>query len=177
MEFLGHHVTNRPSAHRCAPGGHPAPPQTHYSEGAPGDFGHHQLLSPLRTCGGEDPEASDRHTTQLTVPSTALKWSEEMAAAFAAALCKTVSLAYRQAGSYGGRLSGACGGVSTAAGGPWQPLGLFPKKLESAQTCYSSFDCELWACFSGIRHFRHMLESRRFILFTDHKPMTQAMFR
>jgi hypothetical protein len=55
-----------------------------------------------------------------------------------------------------------------AAGGPWQPLGFFSKKLEPAQTRYSAFDRELWACFSSIRHFRHMLEGRKFILFTDH---------
>jgi hypothetical protein len=42
-----------------------------------------------------------------------------------------------------------------ATSGPWQPLGFFSKKLEPAQTRYSAFDCELWACFSGIRHFRH----------------------
>jgi cleavage and polyadenylation specificity factor subunit 1 len=65
----------------------------------------------------------------------------------------------------------------TAAGGPWQPLGFFSKKLEPAQTRYSAFDCELWACFSGTWHFSHMLEGRRFILFTGHKPLTQALFR
>jgi hypothetical protein len=59
--------------------------------------------------------------------------------------------------------------------GPWQPLGFFSKNLEPAQTRYSAFDRELWACFSGIRHFRHMLEGRQFILFTDHKPLTQAL--
>jgi hypothetical protein len=40
--------------------------------------------------------------------------------------------------------------------------------LELAQTRYAAFDWELMACFSGIRHCRHMLEGRKFILFTDH---------
>jgi hypothetical protein len=31
--------------------------------------------------------------------------------------------------------------------------------------------------FSGIRHFPHVLEGRQFILFTEHKPLTQALFR
>jgi hypothetical protein len=47
---------------------------------------------------------------------------------------------------------------------PWQPLGFFSKKLEAAQQRYSAFDRELWACFAGIRHFRYMLEGRRFAI-------------
>ncbi len=35
-----------------------------------------------------------------------------------------------------------------------QPLGFFSKKLQSAQQKYSAFDRELFACYSGIRHFR-----------------------
>ncbi len=60
---------------------------------------------------------------------------------------------------------------------PWQPLGFYSRKLEPAQTRYSAFDRELWACFSGIRHFRHLLEGRRFTIFTDHKPLTFALRR
>jgi hypothetical protein len=58
---------------------------------------------------------------------------------------------------------------------PWTPLGFFSKKLEAAQVKYSAFDRELWACFSGIRHFRYMLEGWRFAIFTDHKPLTFAL--
>ncbi len=55
---------------------------------------------------------------------------------------------------------------------PWRPLGFFSKKLDGAQVKYSAFDRELLACVSGFRHFRHMLEGRRFTIFTDHKPLT-----
>jgi hypothetical protein len=58
--------------------------------------------------------------------------------------------------------------------GPWQPLGFYSRKLEPAQTRYTAFDRELWACFSGIRH---LLEGRRFTIFTDHKPLTFALRR
>ncbi len=51
----------------------------------------------------------------------------------------------------------------------WQPLGFFSKKLEAAQQKYSAFDRELFACFAGIRHFRYMLDGRRFAIFTDQK--------
>ena len=59
----------------------------------------------------------------------------------------------------------------------WEPLGFFSKNLEPAQTKYSTFDGELLACSLGIRHFRHMLEGRRFTIFTDHKPLTYALSR
>ncbi len=42
---------------------------------------------------------------------------------------------------------------------------------------YSAFDRELLACVSGFRHFRHLLEGRRFTIFTDHKPLTYALQR
>jgi hypothetical protein len=60
---------------------------------------------------------------------------------------------------------------------PWQMLGFFSRKLDSAQVKYSAFDRELLACFQAIRHFRFMLEGRQFTLFTDHKPLTTAIRR
>jgi hypothetical protein len=59
----------------------------------------------------------------------------------------------------------------------WQPLAFFSKKLEPAQTRYSAFDRELLACVMGIRHFRYMLEARRFTIYTDHKPLTFALHK
>jgi hypothetical protein len=60
---------------------------------------------------------------------------------------------------------------------PWQPLGFFSRKLDNTQVKYSAFDRELLACFQAIRHFRFMLEGRRFTLYTDHKPLTTAVRR
>ncbi len=59
----------------------------------------------------------------------------------------------------------------------WQPLGFFSEKLEVAQQKYSAFDRSLFACYAGIRHFRYMLDGRRFAIFTDHKPLTYALAR
>jgi cleavage and polyadenylation specificity factor subunit 1 len=64
-----------------------------------------------------------------------------------------------------------------AAAADWQPLGFFSKKLDPAQAKYSAFDHELYACFAGIRHFRYMLEGQKFTIYTDHKPLTYALFR
>ncbi len=55
----------------------------------------------------------------------------------------------------------------------WQPLAFFSTKLEPAQMRYSAFDRELFACVSGIRHFRYMLEGRP--LHHLHRPQAFAL--
>lgn len=57
----------------------------------------------------------------------------------------------------------------------WEPLAFFSKKLESAETRYSAFDRELLAIYLSIKHFRYYLEGRGFTIFTDHKPLVNAM--
>uniref|UniRef100_A0A5S6Q0E0 RNA-directed DNA polymerase n=1 Tax=Trichuris muris TaxID=70415 RepID=A0A5S6Q0E0_TRIMR len=56
----------------------------------------------------------------------------------------------------------------------WQPLGFFSKKFSPAQQKYSTYDRELTAAYASIKYFRHMVEGRQFILYTDHKPLTFA---
>ncbi len=43
-------------------------------------------------------------------------------------------------------------------GGSWQPLAFYSKQLSGADTRYSTFDMELLAAFSAVRHFRFLLE-------------------
>jgi hypothetical protein len=62
-------------------------------------------------------------------------------------------------------------------GRAWQPLAFFSKKLSPTQATYSTFDRELLAAFSEVRHFRFLLEGRRFRILTDHKPLVAAMSR
>ena len=57
----------------------------------------------------------------------------------------------------------------------WSPLGFFSKKLSPFQEKWSAFDRELWACFSGIRYFRFILEGRSFTIFTDPKPLMYTL--
>jgi len=59
----------------------------------------------------------------------------------------------------------------------WVPLSFFSRKLSETEKKYSAFDRELLAAYLSIRHFRFMLEGREFLLFTDHKPLTSALFR
>ena len=56
-----------------------------------------------------------------------------------------------------------------------QPLSFFSCKLQPAQTRYSTFGRELLAIYLAIKHFRHLLKGREFIIFTDHKPLTYVL--
>jgi len=69
------------------------------------------------------------------------------------------------------------GALQQKVRGSWQPLGFFSRKLNVAETKYSTFDRELLAASQGIRHFRHILEGRDFQLWTDHKPLVTALTR
>jgi cleavage and polyadenylation specificity factor subunit 1 len=55
----------------------------------------------------------------------------------------------------------------------WQPLAFFSRKLSPAEQ-YSAYDRVLMAIYEAVRYFRHMLEARHFVIFTDHKPLTFA---
>lgn len=56
-----------------------------------------------------------------------------------------------------------------------QPLASFSIKLNIVQRKYSAFSRELLAIYVSVRHFRHLLGSRGFIIFTDHKPLIYAL--
>ncbi|CAK1602576.1 unnamed protein product [Parnassius mnemosyne] len=56
----------------------------------------------------------------------------------------------------------------------WQPLAFFSRKLSTSQKKYSPYDRELLAIYEAIKYFRHMLEARNFIVYTDHKPISFA---
>ena len=68
----------------------------------------------------------------------------------------------------------------------WQPLSFFssrfwPSQLELrhplalADHLRSATDRELLAAYRAVCHFRHLLEGRKFTLFTDHKPLVGMM--
>jgi cleavage and polyadenylation specificity factor subunit 1 len=56
----------------------------------------------------------------------------------------------------------------------WETLGFFSKIFNLAQQKYSANDRELLFIYEAVKRFRHMLEARHFIIFTDHKPITYA---
>ncbi len=120
-------------------------------------------------------------------PTALIQWSPEMVEAFKTAKTAVATATYLVHPSPGAEIClmvdasadhvGAAlqQGSSPSAG--WQPLGFFSKKLDAAQMKYAAFDRELWACVAGIRHFRFLLEGRRFSVLTDHKPLTYALGR
>lgn len=55
-----------------------------------------------------------------------------------------------------------------------QPLGFFSKKFSNAESNYATYDREMLAIYSAIKHFRYMLEGRIFSIYTDHKPLIFA---
>jgi transposase InsO family protein len=59
----------------------------------------------------------------------------------------------------------------------WKPLAFFSAKLTPTQQKYSTFDRELLAAYLAVRHFRFLIEGRRFQLQTDHKPLVAAIHR
>lgn len=56
----------------------------------------------------------------------------------------------------------------------WEPLAFFSRKLSPSQAKYSPYDRELLAIYEAIKYFRHMLEARHFVIYTDHKPISFA---
>lgn len=55
-----------------------------------------------------------------------------------------------------------------------QPLAFFSRKLSSTEMRYSTYDRELLAIISAIRHFSSQREGRKFIIYTDDKPLQFA---
>ena len=133
-----------------------------------------QLLAPL-TNALKGPKGSKK----------GLVWSQEMQTALSAAKAMLlavptlihpvpgvpVSLAVDASDSHVGAV------LQQQVQGSWAPMAFFSRKLTAAEAKYSAFDRELLAAYSAIRHFRFLLEGRDFELFTDHKPLTTALFR
>lgn len=56
----------------------------------------------------------------------------------------------------------------------WQSLGFYSRKMSPTERRYSTYDRELLAIFSSIKHFKHIVEGREFVVKTDHKPLIYA---
>ncbi|GFX44634.1 transposon Tf2-6 polyprotein [Trichonephila clavipes] len=56
----------------------------------------------------------------------------------------------------------------------WQPLAFLSMKLSASQKNWSTYDRELLAIYTMVKRFRHMLEGREFVIYTDQKPLIYA---
>jgi hypothetical protein len=124
-------------------------------------------------------------TDQLRGNPKTLVWSESAATAFSAAkaaLTAATVLVHPLPGAVISLATDASdthiGGVlQQLSAGSWRPLAFFSRKLSPPESKYSTFDRELLAVFTAIRHFRFVLEGRSFRILTDHLPLTLAMRR
>ncbi|GFX14042.1 transposon Tf2-6 polyprotein [Trichonephila clavipes] len=56
----------------------------------------------------------------------------------------------------------------------WQPLAFLSMKLSASQKNWSTYDRELLALYTMVKRFRHMLEGREFVIYTDQIPLIYA---
>ena len=114
-----------------------------------------------------------------------LKWTETMASAFqrakqqlasAALLVHPISDAELHVNTDASSKAIA-GAIHQVVSGHRQPLAFFSRRTSTAESKYSAYDLELLAIYSTILKFRHILEGRRFRIFTDQKPLTSAFFK
>ena len=121
----------------------------------------------------------------LTSPKKKFEWSEQCETAFQTA-CTALDSVTKLAFYVDGqplRLIMDASNVGIGAvleqlhGDKWFPLEFFSKKLSPTERRYSTFDRELLSIYLSIRHFRWMLTSAVFTVYTDHKPLIFAIRR
>ncbi|GFX34249.1 hypothetical protein TNCV_3225991 [Trichonephila clavipes] len=59
----------------------------------------------------------------------------------------------------------------------WEPVAFLSVKLSKSQQKWSTYDRELMAMYISVKRFRHMLEGRDFIIYTDQKPLMYAFMQ
>ena len=125
------------------------------------------------------------HTDTLKGPGMSLSWSPVIDSSFTRAkdlLSSILELVYPRPDapiSLSVDVSNTHLGVvlQQLLDGSWAQFAFYSKKLFDAEKKYSAFDHELLAAYSSLCPFRFMLEGRDFTIFTDHKPLTHALFR
>ena len=58
-----------------------------------------------------------------------------------------------------------------------RPIAFFFRRFTAAERNYSTFDKELLAIFAATLKFKHLIEGRHTVVFTDHKPITCSFQR
>ena len=112
-----------------------------------------------------------------------LKWDQTLQTSFDAikeALAKATLLRHPRPGAQLALTTDASdlaiGGVLEQRGPHgWEPLSFYSAKLEDHQRKWPPYDKELLAAFKGVRHFKNMVEGRKFTLYTDHQSLVPSM--
>lgn len=53
----------------------------------------------------------------------------------------------------------------------WHPIAYFSEKLNEAKQRYSTYDKEFYAVVQSLKHWRHYLLPKEFILYLDHEAL------
>ncbi|GFW65898.1 retrovirus-related Pol polyprotein from transposon 297 [Trichonephila clavipes] len=116
-------------------------------------------------------------------PQTYLEWIEEAENLFTAAKTALAAATLLKHPIPGATLSVWTDASNFAIGSSlmqlsnsnWEPIAFLSLKLSKTQQNWSTYDRELLAIiYTSIKKFRHMLEGREFIIYTDQKPLTYA---
>ncbi|GFW90621.1 hypothetical protein TNCV_566591 [Trichonephila clavipes] len=115
-------------------------------------------------------------------PQTPLEWAEEAENSFTAAKTALTDTTLLKHPIPGATLSVWTDASNFAIGSSlmqlsnsnWEPIAFLSLKLSKTQQNWSTYDRELLAIYTSIKKFRHLLEGREFIIYTDQKPLTYA---
>ena len=117
--------------------------------------------------------------TNLTQKGRQFLWTEECETAFTAlkeALTSPPLLAYPD---FNNKFILATDASQEAIGailsqkqeGKERVTAYYSQKMTTSQQKWSTYDRELWAIVSAVRHFRHYLRGQEFTVLTDHQPL------
>ena len=59
--------------------------------------------------------------------------------------------------------------------GEWTPAAYFSRQLKGPEQRYSATEIEALAVVESVRHFNYYLYGQKFVIYTDHKPLTQLL--
>ncbi|XP_047987090.1 uncharacterized protein LOC125226951, partial [Leguminivora glycinivorella] len=116
---------------------------------------------------------------------TLIEWNPETEEAFIKcrqSILKATTLSYPVHGAPLSIMTDASdhslgGVVQQKVDNAWKPLAFFSKAMSPTQRRYSTYDRELLAIYTAIKHFRRLIEGNDVIVYTDHRPLTHALTR
>lgn len=115
-------------------------------------------------------------------PSEQLQWDDEASLSFESSKKALAQATLLRHPIPGAQLSLWVDASDVAVGGSlmqlannqWEPIAFYSSKLSKSQRNWSTYDRELYAMYSSVKKFRHMLEGRNFVIYTDQKPLKFA---